>query len=216
MAEMVKLEAQPRQPHGSQAARRLRRQGLIPAIIYGHKEANVAVSLPAADVERALRHGVHVVDLKAGDKSETALIKAAQWDHLGQHLIHVDFARVSADERVTVTVPLELRGTAPGVTHGGLLDQPLHSLAVECPVLNVPESIRVPVGELEVGQAIHVKDLVLPPNVTTKADPDAIVVHVVAKAAEPAAAAAPVAEVPGAAEPEVIGRQAKAAEEEGE
>jgi large subunit ribosomal protein L25 len=131
-----------------------------------------------------------------------------QWDHLGKEVLHIDFERVSADERIHVSVPIELRGVAPGVTGGGVLDQPMHELAIECPAIAVPESIRVNVGELQLGAAIHVRDLHLPEGVTATGDPDAVVVHVTLKQTEPEPTAAPAA---GAAEPEIIGR--KVAEE---
>ena len=111
-----------------------------------------------------------------------------QWDHLGQDVLHVDFRRVSADERIHVTVPIELRGIAPGVTGGGVLDQPLHTLDIECLAVAVPDSIRVNINELQLGAAIHVRDLTLPPDVKALADADAIVVHVTAPQAEPEAA----------------------------
>ena len=186
---------------------------MIPAVLYGHKEETLCVALSAEDTEKAIRRGVRVVDLKANGKEEKALIRDVQWDHLGKELLHVDFARVAADERIVVTVPLEIRGVAPGVNAGGTLDQPMHTLSVECLAISIPESIRVSVGELQIGSAIHVRDLVLPPGVKVMSDPDAIVVHVTTKLVE-AEAAAPV-EVPAAAEPEVIGRQ-KAEEEESE
>lgn len=214
MAESIALVTQPREGRGSQAARRLRRKGFIPAVVYGHKEETLCVALPADEVEKAIRHGVRVVDLKANGKEEKALIRDVQWDHLGKELLHVDFTRVAADERIVVTVPLELRGIAPGVNAGGTLDQPIHTLSVECLAISIPESVRVNVSELQIGGAIHVRDLVLPPGVKAMSDPDAIVVHVTTKAAEPEAAAA-AAEAPAPAEPEVIGRQ-KAEEEEGE
>jgi large subunit ribosomal protein L25 len=213
MAESVVLVAQPRAGRGSQAARRLRRQGLVPAVLYGHKEATISVSLPLDEVERAIRHGVRVVDLQADGKEEKALIKEVQWDHLGKEVLHVDFTRVSLDERIVVTVPLEIRGTAPGVTAGGVLDQPIHTLSVECLAIRIPESIRVNIGELQIDGAIYIKDLVLPEGVKAMGDPDAIVVHVTKPVAEPEPAAA--AEAPAAAEPEVIGRQ-KTEEEESE
>jgi large subunit ribosomal protein L25 len=212
MAESQVLETQPRTTQGSRAARKLRKQGRIPAVIYGHKEATVAVTLSGEDLEKAIRQGTRVVDLKTSAKLEKALIREVQWDHLGKDVLHVDFTRVSADERIRVNVPVELRGIAPGVTGGtGVLDQPLHSLTIECLAISIPESIRVAVNELQLGMAIHVRDLVLPPGVTAMNDPDAIVVHVTAKLVEPepTAAAAP---VEGAAEPEIIGR--KVAEEE--
>ena len=114
-----------------------------------------------------------------------------------------------------VTVPIELRGTAPGTAAtagGGVLDQPLHTVPIECLAVNIPESIRVNIGELQVGQAIHVKDLHLPEGVKVLAEPDAIVVQVKAPAAEPEPTAVPAAEM---AEPERIGRQKPAEEEEG-
>jgi large subunit ribosomal protein L25 len=214
MAESIALVTQPRAGRGSQAARRLRREGLIPAVLYGHKEETVCVALPREELEKAIRHGVRVVDLKADGKEGKALIRDVQWDHLGKELLHVDFARVAVDERIVVTVPLEIRGQAPGVNAGGTLDQPIHTLSVECLAISIPESIRVNVGELQIGSAIHVRDLVLPPGVKVMSDPDAIVVHVTTKMVEPEAAA-PV-EVPEQAEPEVIGRQKAEAEEEGE
>lgn len=213
--ESPTFTVQPREGRGSQAARRLRRQGLVPAVVYGHKEATLSVTLSTDELHKAIRHGVRVVDLKVDGKTETVFIRDVQWDHLGKELLHVDFTRVAADERIVVTVPLELRGTAPGVTAGGVLDQPIHTLSVECLAISIPDSIRVPIGELQIDGAIHVRDLVLPPGVKAMADPDAIVVHVTQKMEEPEAAAAPV-EVPEQAEPEVIGRPAKTEEEEAE
>ncbi len=213
MAESVVLVAQPRDGRGSQAARRLRKQGLLPAVLYGHKEETLSLALPTEAVENAIRHGVRVVDLKADGKEEKALIKDVQWDHLGKELLHVDFARVAVDERVVISVPLEIRGTAPGVNAGGMFDQPMHTLSVECLAISIPESIRVNVGELQIGGVIHVRDLALPPDVRAMSDPDAIVVQISAPVVE--AEAAPAAEAVGAAEPEVIGRQ-KTEEEEGE
>ncbi len=215
MADVVVLETQPRDGRGSQKARQLRSKGLIPAVLYGHKKATLSIVLPREALEWAIRHGARVVDLKSGKDLQKALIREVQWDHLGKELLHVDFARVAADERVTVTVPVEVRGTAPGVTAGGLLDQPIHILSVECLASSVPDSIRVNLSELQIDGAIYVRDLVLPPGVKAMADPDAIVVHVTAPQVAPEAAApAPPAE--GAPEPEVIGRQRAAEEEEGE
>jgi large subunit ribosomal protein L25 len=211
MAESVVLVAQKREGRGSQAAKRLRKAGQIPAVVYGHKEATLSLSLSAEDLVKAIRHGVRVVDLQADGKTEKALIKEIQWDHLGHDILHVDFARVAADERITVPVPVELRGIAAGAS-GGVLDQPLHTLMVECPAVSVPDSIRVNISELKVGEAIHVRDLTLPPGVRVVSDPDAIVVHITAPVVVPEAPAAP---APESAEPEVIGRQ-KGAEEEGE
>jgi large subunit ribosomal protein L25 len=211
MAESVVLVATERDGHGSRVARRLRKQGKVPAVVYGHGEGTVSVALSADELTKAIRHGARVIDLKQGERIQKALIRELQWDALGQDILHADFARVSADERITLDVRVELRGTAPGVTAGGVLVQQIHNLHVECSVVNVPESIRVNVGELQMDQILYVRDLVLPEGVVVKNDPDAIVVQVTPKVveAEPAVAA-PVAEQ---AEPEVIGKKK---EEEGE
>jgi large subunit ribosomal protein L25 len=211
MAESVVLTTEKRDSRGTRTARKLRATGRVPGVVYGHKEETVSVSVAADALLSAVRHGARVVDLQADGGLQKAQIAELQWDHLGMEVLHVDFRRVAADERIHVTVPVEVRGIAPGVTAGGVLDQPIHTLAVECAADSVPESIRVNINELQLGAAIHVRELHLPPDVKALADADAIVVHVTAPQAEPEAAAAPGAEQ---AEPEVIGR--KAAAEEGE
>ncbi|MBY0525960.1 MAG: 50S ribosomal protein L25 [Gemmataceae bacterium] len=215
MAETVELATQTRKPHGSNEARRLRRKGLIPAVVYGHEEGTVAVTLAGEDLEKAIRHGARVVDLKSDGKVQKALIREVQWDHLGKELLHVDFARVAIDERVVLDVRVELRGIAPGVTAGGALDQPLHQLSIECLAISVPDHIRVNIGELQIGQSVHVRDLVLPEGVKAMVDADAIVVQVKAPVVEATAGGVPGAPGTETAEPEVIGRKV-AAEEEAE
>jgi large subunit ribosomal protein L25 len=212
MAESV-LVAERRNTRGKREAVRLRKKGLVPAVLYGHKEETISLTLNRDELSKAIRHGVRVLDLKAAGKTEKALIRDVHWDHLGMELLHVDFARVAADERIVVMVPVELRGIAPGVAGGGVLDQPLHRLSVECLAISVPESIRVNISELQLGGIIHVRELVLPPGVKAMAEPDAVVVQVTLKQAEPEAAAAPAPTE--AAEPEVIGRQ-RTEEEESE
>jgi large subunit ribosomal protein L25 len=205
------LTTQPRDGRGKRSTRQLRTQGLIPAVVYGHKEAVLALALPKKEFETALRHNVRVVDLQAGGTTETAVIQEVQYDHLGKDVLHVDFKRVSKDERIVVAVRIELKGTAPGATTG-IVEQPLHDLEVECLAIAIPESIRVNISALHLGEAIHVKDVTVPEGVTVLSDPDAIVVHVVAPAGEPEPTAAPVEAT--AAEPEIVGRRVKAEEEE--
>jgi large subunit ribosomal protein L25 len=115
MAETTVLTAKARDGRGSQAARQLRRTGMVPAILYGHKEETLSLVVSDEELRAAIRHGARVVDLKTPAKLEKALIKELQWDHLGKELLHADFYRVSADQRITLSVRLELRGTAPGV-----------------------------------------------------------------------------------------------------
>lgn len=214
MAEFMLLKAQSRDLFGTANARRLRKKGLLPAVVYGHKEAHLDVVLNRDEVEKVVKKGAHIVDLEAGGKTEKARFRELQWDSVGLELVHVDFMRVSQDERIVVPVRIELRGIAPGVGEGGVLDQPIHVLQVECPALEIPEHIRITVDKLKVGDAIHVKDLALPPRVVAKADPDAVVVHVKAHKEEAAAPAATVPAAEGAAEPEVIKKPPKAEEPE--
>jgi large subunit ribosomal protein L25 len=213
MAESVILVAQERNEHGTRAARRLRRTGQVPGVIYGHKEATLSIAVSGDELTKAIRHGARIIDLKQSGGVQRALIKELQWDPLGHDILHVDFTRISKDEKVELPVRIELRGTAPGVAAGGVLSQALHELTIECLAESIPDSIRVSLANLQIGEVIHVRDLTLPPGVTAMADPDTVVVQVTAPAAEPEAGApVPAAEQ---AEPEVIGRQ-KAEKEEGE
>jgi large subunit ribosomal protein L25 len=138
-----------------------------------------------------------------------ALIRDVQWDHLGKEIIHLDFFRVSAEERVKTSVSLELHGTAPGLNEGGMLEQPVHALAITCLATSIPESIRIEVGNLHLNEAVHVKDLALPEGITTDVDPDLVLVHVVTRKA----AATEVVEAQPS-EPQLVGKSDKEKKEE--
>lgn len=208
--DIVKLPTQPRTGNGSNPARKLRKEGLIPAVLYGHKQDPVSLALKHEVIESALRHHHRLVELELPGGGETALIKEVQHDHFGKAILHVDFERVDKDEKVEIEVELELKGTAPG-SSAGVLDQPLHSLRIECLAAQMPDSIKVNISALQLGQAIHVKELTLPPGVRALNDPDAIVIQVKTPAVE-AEAGAVAGE--GGAEPEIVGRRVKAEEPE--
>ncbi|MBX9580048.1 MAG: 50S ribosomal protein L25 [Gemmataceae bacterium] len=211
MAETVKLTAQPRTGSGSRAAAKLRKRGLVPGVVYGHKEANVSVTVDADELDRAIRvKHARVLDLQLDGKSETVLIRELQWDYLGKEMLHIDFARVSATDRVKVTVPVELRNS-PKATGGAVLDQPLHTLHVECSPAQIPEAIRIDLTNLTLDKPIHVRDLTLPEGVTVLESPDAMVVHLKMPGAEPTAPTAPAE--PGAG-PEVIKKEKKTEDED--
>jgi len=205
MAQTVEIVAQERKAHGSRAARKLRKSGQVPGVVYGHKEATISVAVSGPELASAIRHGARIIDLKHGEGVQRALIKDLQWDPLGHDILHVDFTRISKDEKLELPVRIELRGTSPGVTGGGVLSQNLHELTIECLPDSIPNSIRVNIGTLQIGDVIHVHELTLPPGVAVKDDPDAVVVQVMAPMVEPepTAAAVPIAE---SGEPEVIGR----------
>jgi len=210
MAETVVLQTEKREGRGTRQAEKLRKKGQVPAVVYGHKEQTLAVSVDHTLLLSAVRHGARVVDVQVEGKTEKAQIMELQWDYLGKDVLHVDFKRVSADERIELTVPVELRGIAPGVAEGGIIDQPLHILRIECPVLAVPEHIRVSIAELHLHGAIHVRELKLPEGVKVLDEPDAIVVHVKTPTEEEKTGVAAEA----TAEPEIITR--KKTEEETE
>jgi large subunit ribosomal protein L25 len=215
MAEVFVLEVEDRTKSGTNAAKQLRKKGLVPAVMYGHGEETAVLSVPGDALFKAIRHGVRIFDVKHKGGTQKTLLRDVQWDPLGHDILHADFYRVRADEKITLDVKVELKGTAPGVTGGGVLVQQIHSLHVECLIVNIPESIRVNIGELQLDQAIHVKEITLPEGVTVKNDPEAIVVQIAKKIEEAATPAVPGAPGAEAAEPEVIGRKA-AEEEEGE
>src|SRR3954447_19834524 len=175
MAQQAQISVKPRNELGSRANKRLRDSGFIPGVIYGHKEAVVPVTLPKKEVVGHLQHGAHLFDLGLDGKSEKVLVKDVQYDHLGIEVLHVDFARVSLDEKVEVTVPLELKGTPKGEAEGGVLQQLITDLEVECLVTDIPEVIRVSVAEMGIDDVLSIKDLKLPPGVRALQDPDVIV-----------------------------------------
>ncbi len=210
--EIVTIEAQPRAERGTSAARRLRKSGRVPGIIYGHGETPERVAVSAHDFAVALEHGAHLLELRMGGASRRVLIKDVQYDHLNARPVHVDFMRVNLDERVTVSVPLELRGTPVGIHEGGILEQDMVDLEVSCLVTEIPEAIRVSVAEMKLGDLMHVRDVPLPPGVIAVSPGEAIVCSVRARKAAEAEVQA--AEEPQA--PEVIGRREKTEEDEEE
>jgi len=212
MQTIATLKAIVRNSRGTRAARKLRHQGLVPAIIYGHKQENVPVAVPRHDIDHIVRvQHSRMITLDVNGHTETVLIREVQWDVFGREIIHVDFERKTAAEKVRVVVPIELRNV-PKQSGGAVLDQPLHTVHVECPLGNIPEVIRVDITHLSVGHPIHVKDLVVPEGVRILEQPEAVVVQLkMPGAAE--AAAAPTAEIAPAA-PEVIKKERKT--EEGE
>jgi large subunit ribosomal protein L25 len=210
MSDGVTLKAQSRTGSGSRAAVKLRKQGLVPGVVYGHKQENAQVAVSADELDRAIRvQHARVLDLDIGGKKETVLIREVQWDYLGKQMIHIDFERKDRAELVRVSVPVELRN-APKQTGGGVLDQPLHTLHVECPLGSIPEAIRIDITNLTLGQPIHVRELTLPTGVKVLEPAEAVVVQLKLPGVE--AVTATPAE-PGAG-PEVIKPEKKKADED--
>jgi len=184
MPETIALNAEVRNEVGTKHATKLRRAGKLPAIIYGHGREPVAVSLDLHNFAEMLHHGHRLFGVKIGKTLETLLIKDLQYDHLGKDIIHVDLVRVDLAEMVKVTVPIELKGTAKGTHEGGIVDEHLDHLEIECKASDIPEVIPVSVKELGVGDAIHAGDVELPEGMKLATDPETLVLmcHLVAAA----------------------------------
>lgn len=181
----VRIAAEPRTEFGKGAARRTRRAGKVPAVLYGHGEGPRHLALPSRDFEHALRTdaGANVLlELQLGDGRELALAKAIQRDPLNGRVEHVDLLLVRRGERVVVDVPVVTTGD---VASGGLLDLQLTAVSLEVEATNIPQPITLALDELEVGATVHAGDLPLPDGAELRTDPAAAVVHVaVAQTAE--------------------------------
>jgi large subunit ribosomal protein L25 len=194
------VEVKLRKATGSRESRRLRKQGLVPAVLYGHGEKCVDLVATREAVQAAVRHGSRIVELKGAVKTG-ALIRELQWDTFGVEPIHVDFLRVSATDRVKVKVPVDLKGECPGQRAGGVVNLILHEIELECRADAVPEKIHAAVGKLQLGGSIKVHDLELPAGAKALAAADDVVVSCVVPVEKGEEAAA------AAAEPELIGRK---------
>lgn len=206
MAKQVKLKAERRSATGRSAARKLKARGVVPAVIYGAKDKPQPLQLSERDINAMLSHasGENIlVELEIdGDQSgRLALVQEIQHSPVRGDVLHIDFHAVSMDEKIHAEVPVETIGTANGVKNfGGLLEQNLRALAIECLPRDLPDRIVVDVSALNIGDSIHVRDLQLPPGVTTRMQLDLTAFSVLAPAVEEE----PVAAVATAAEPEVI------------
>ena len=212
MEKTVTLKAEVREKTGSKAAAKLRAQGRVPAIVYGHKQEPEAVSLDAHSFIEQLHHGRRLLDVQMGEKKEKMLVKELQYDHLGKSIIHVDLVRVDVTETVRVAVPVELKGTAAGTHEGAIIEKHTGHLEVECKATDIPDVLVVSVKDMKVGDTVHARDVVLPEGVKLASAPETLVaacsIIIAAKTTEELEAEMPAA-------PEVI-TEVKASEEEAE
>lgn len=179
----VRIAAEPRTAFGKGSARRTRRDGKVPAVLYGHGTDPRHIALPARELMHAFKGpaGSNVLlEIEMPDGRELALPRQVQRDPLRGHLTHIDLLLVRRGERIAVDVPVVLVGDAPGLKIGGMLDQQITSLHVEADATNIPTSIELDAAKLEeIGSAIHAGEVVLPAGVTLLVEPEAIVVHVI-------------------------------------
>lgn len=185
MSKTVSITAAKREELGSANARRIRRAGQVPAVVYGHGQPAIAITLSPADADKATAHsGLIEINGACGDAKKLAVVKEVQRHPINPGILHIDFQEVKMDEMINSVVPIILEGEAAGTKQGGQLEEVLMELEVKSLPTNMPEEIIVNVSALELNEAIHVRDLVMPEGVTAVTDESLIVCHVRAPKAE--------------------------------
>lgn len=192
---------------GSIKVRKLRASGLVPANLYGHGQEPLNLQCKIDNVMNVVRHGARVVDL-SGDVQDKAIIRELQWDTFGTTVLHVDMARVSADERVSVRVPVEMKGTAAGTVDGGVVELIVHEVEIECAAIAIPDKVIIRIDSLKLGGHLNADQVDLPAGAKMLEDAGLTIVHCIKPKDVAAEAAA------GADQPELIRKEKPAAEEE--
>jgi len=220
------LEATTRDRFGKNEAGRLRREGRVPSVLYGGAtgEGGKPEALPITVDPKALLRILHsqsgantIITLTLGSESPKVMLKEFQLDPISRAVLHADFYRIAMDKPITVTVPVVLRGEAPGVKQqGGLLDFVHREVEIECLPADIPEHIEVDVSELMLNQSIRLRDVLGSMKWTPISDADLMLVHVVPQKAEAEPAAAEAEATTAPAEPEVIKKGKAEKEDEGE
>ena len=201
MSAPIAVQAEKRTALGSRANYRLRKTGQVPAVVYGHHQDNTAVQINKKELARHIAHGTHLFNLSIGDQTESVLLKDVQYDAFGIELLHADFARVDLNERVTVTVGITLKGDPVGEKDGGVLQQILNEIEIECVVTEIPDVITVDVSGLKKDDSILVSDIKLGGSAKILTDEDQLVARVSEIEEQDETP-----DTEGVAEPEVIGK----------
>ena len=187
--ERIKLEVQERPQLGSAATRRLRKQGLIPGVIYGHGKEPRAFAVEERELRRALTgaHGLHAildVKLEGESNARASVLKDYQRDRVRDRVVHIDLLEVSLDETIQSQVTIELHGESPGVKQGGVLSHALYMVSLEAKPLEIPEHVPVDISGLNMGESLRVADLPAIEGVTYLDDPETVVASVTAPTEE--------------------------------
>ena len=202
MAEAATLAATTRERLGSRYAKRARAAGKMPAVVYGHGEAPMAVELDAKETLKHIHKGEKLFELSMDSGSQTVLLKDLQFDYLGTNIIHCDFARVDLNERVHTRVHLEFVGDAVGLKGGGnTMVHPVNEIEIECRVADLPDFLEVDMTDLEAGHHLSAKDVKLAEGMTLVSDPELVIAAITAADTDTADEAA---SVEGGDEPEVM------------
>jgi large subunit ribosomal protein L25 len=179
--EAETIAAKRRDQVGSHDSKNLRKEGYLPAVLYGHGEESIPLAVQLSVLEYCLKRNVRVLKIDMGDAVDQAMVKDAQWDALGDRLLHIDLLRVRMDEVVSMNVRIEPVGRAKGVEEGGILETQRTEVQVSCLPSNIPEVIQFDVSGLGLNESVHAKDLELPEGVTLEEEPDQVLVSIVTK-----------------------------------
>ena len=207
MSETVVLKASVREESGTRKSVVLREQGKLPAVVYGHKKEPVSIVLESREFLDSLHHGNRIFEVDLAGTKDTLLVKGLQYDYLGDTVIHADLMRVNLSERVKVEVMIKLNGTAAGTHMGGIVEEIMNRIEVECAVNEIPEFLPVDIKGLELDQTLRASEIALPDGFLLITDPNAGVVgchESKAAVAEEEEAVEGEEGAEGAAEPEVI------------
>jgi len=188
--EIFDLKANERKGTGKGPARELRRQGLVPAVLYGPKTETIHLTVSGLELENIYKQSgsehvlLNLVIENGGTKKKTAIIKEAQTSPLAKEFLHVDFYEISLDEKIVVKVPVEVTGKSKGVERGGFLQLVRHQLEISCLPTDIPPAIQVDITELDIGDSIHVEEFVASSGVEILYDVNFTVITVVAPTLE--------------------------------
>lgn len=216
MADKIIVKAEIREERGKNASRRLRREGKLPAIVYGGEADSASITVDLSDLAAILRsdrgaNTVFELDIEGEEPSEV-MFQDRQIDPIIGRLLHADLRRIKRGEKIEVTVPVELIGDPVGAEEGGVLTQQMREINVFCRPSKIPDSIEVDVSELEMNEAVHISDLKVDEDIVINEDPEAIVAQVVF-VKEPELEPTPEEELE---EPELVGEEGEEGEEEGD
>jgi len=188
--EIFDLKATQRNTVGKSPARALRREGLIPAVLYGPKRETMSLTVSPMDLEKIYKDsGTEQVVLKlvienGVTQNVTVLVKEVQTSPVTRQYLHIDFLEISLDEEIVVRVPVEVTGKSIGIERGGFLQLVRHELEVSCLPMDMPEKIEVDIADLDIGDAIHVEDITLDDKIKMLSEPGHTVLTVVAPTVE--------------------------------
>ncbi len=192
---------------GTKACEQLRSQGQTPGVLYGNDAGTVSIKTSTSSLRPLIDRGIRVLDIAMDGETQKAMFREVQWDTFGVTVQHFDLLRIDANQRIEIEVPVELRGTAPGTNSGGQLEQPLHTVRIDCLAVEVPEKLTVRINHLEIGDSVTVAELELEGDARSTLEPDAVIARVVEVRDEDEPEVGEDGELEmGAAEPEVIGR----------